>query len=313
MPSPNPDTTSGSKIDISQFSERKVRAFKLVPIFDDTKGESQASLASPENENIIISTKMIENLINENLICRFCKKGPVELLESFSVLGFARHLYLRCSNCFNVKYNYSISRRFRNKISVGESSVSKRNDSVYQAVLGTRLAGIGKISLDFVSCSLGLGTSVSFSTFSEVNRDLLVVAEYIASISMNEAVEQMKSREGVSFDEKVHATVSYDGGYQKRGCKFGGGFARYGFVAAIDIVSGKVVSFDVACNSCPKCSELRHLFRKKELTSENYNLALEKHHKNCPANYRDFTSVSLESEIAPDIVRQAYERGVSHL
>ena len=59
----------------------------------------------------------------------------------------------------------------------------------------------------------------------------------------------------VSSNNRVHCVAFYDGANQLRSGKSGGDFSRYRFSFAIFIVFGKVLSYEVACNSCPRCNE----------------------------------------------------------
>ena len=184
-----------------------------------------------------------------------------KLFEKSKSFGFAHYLYLRCDNCETTTNFWSVQGKFSGrKIPVGNFTVRERFDTSYQAVLGASLAGIGKMDLDYISCSLGLGKSLSYPCFTDINRDLLVVVEHIANKSMQKAIDQLRDLNGLMPDEKVHITGSYDGAYQRRSSKNSGGFSRYCYSSLIDMQTGKVVAYEVACNSCPRCTELRHQF-----------------------------------------------------
>ena len=107
----------------------------------------------------------------------------------------------------------------------------------------------------------------------------------------------------------VHAEVSYDGAYQIRSKKGGGGYSPYCFAAAISVETGKVISYDVACNSCRKCNLYASKLRDQEITEEGHHNWFLEHQSTCPAKYSEYASVHLESLLAPLVVRQAYDRG----
>ena len=67
----------------------------------------------------------------------------------------------------------------------------------------------------------------------------------------------------VSSNNRIHCVASYDGAYQLRSGKSGGGFSWYCFSSAISVDSGKVLSYDVACNSCPVCNEFELKLNKR--------------------------------------------------
>ena len=88
--------------------------------------------------------------------------------------------------------------------------------------------------------------------------------------SCKRAVQKLRSIHGKSGDEFLNVPVSYDGAYQKRTGKGGGGFARYCFASAISIETGQVLSFEVACNGCRYCVEKQQALREKRITVEDY-------------------------------------------
>ena len=95
-----------------------------------------------------------------------------------------------------------------------------------------------------------------------------------------------------------------------RSGKSGGDFSRYYFSSAISVDFGKVLSYDVACNSCPGCNEFELKLNKKQVSESDYRVWVENHKSICPAQYSEFASVQLESALATVIVRQAYDRGI---
>ena len=66
----------------------------------------------------------------------------------------------------------------------------------------------------------------------------------------------------------MQVEVSYDGAYQRRGGSKGGGHPRYCFASAISIDSGKVLDFEIACNSCRLCTEKQHALRNSRITHQ---------------------------------------------
>ena len=304
------DTTAASKISISKPS-KKPSCSKLLPTCD-TQGYvgKNIQLRPIQNQRIIIDVSTLETIFEKSFECKFCHHGPVKLFETSARYGFGILLYLRCEFCHTTTKYWSVSGRFSEKLSVGNLTVPKRNDSTYQVVLGARMAGIGKMGLDYIFCTLGIGRTLTYKNYSCVTRDLLVTLEHIAINSMQKAVDELRKSKRLTPEDFVYIIGSYDGAYQKRSSKMGGGFSRYCFASLIDMETGKVVAYNVACNSCPRCTELRHKLRDGILTAEEHRNQFEVHMNTCPAKYRDFSSVSLESEICPEIVTQGYKRGI---
>ena len=84
--------------------------------------------------------------------------------------------------------------------------------------------------------------------------------------------------------EFLEVTVSYDGAYQKRGGKSGCGFSRYCVVCAISVETGKVLKYEIACNSCKMCIEKKLALREKRLDLAEYKIWNEMYESECQAN-----------------------------
>ena len=67
----------------------------------------------------------------------------------------------------------------------------------------------------------------------------------------------------------VQAVLSNDGAYQVRSGKSGGEFSTYCFASAISIDMGKVVAYEVGCNSCRECTLYGNKLRE-EITEEEH-------------------------------------------
>ena len=74
-----------------------------------------------------------------------------------------------------------------------------------------------------------------------------------------------------SITNRVHAVASYDGAYQIRSKKGGGGYSPYCFASAISVDTGKVLAYDVACNSCRQCNMYASKLREDKITEEEPN------------------------------------------
>ena len=85
--------------------------------------------------------------------------------------------------------------------------------------------------------------------------------------------DQLRTLQNTVPSSKYVATVgSSDGAYQQRSGKSGGGFSRYCFAAAVIAETGKVVAYNVACNSCNICSILQISYRGTKLQNPSMNL-----------------------------------------
>ena len=82
--------------------------------------------------------------------------------------------------------------------------------------------------------------------------------------------------------------------------------ARYCFAAAISVETGKVLTYEIACNSCRLCVEKQQALKEKRISLEMYRLG--EHGKTCQAKeYGKYNSVALESQLAPKIISKSIE------
>ena len=228
--------------------------------------------------------------------------------------GCAQYVLLLCSSCKWTKYFWTVSGRFRQKIEVSHTEIKKRNSTVYSSVLAGRLMGLGLRRLGINNCLLNLPPPCSAPVFTAAQADVILVAEMIAEQSMDKARDELRTFHNTDPTKAyVETVVSFDGAYQMRSGKKGGGFSRYCFGAAISVHTAKVVAYGIACNSCSKCTEKRNANRAGTLSEEAYLEWKSIHEPICTAQYTQYASVQLESVLAPAVVTKALERGVVFL
>ena len=91
--------------------------------------------------------------------------------------------------------------------------------------------------------------------------------------------------------------------------KKGGGFSRYCIACAISVETGKVLSYEIACNSCKLCIEKQQALREKRIDLSEYKIWKEMHESSCQAReYGKYSSVALESKLAPVIFRKSIKQ-----
>ena len=129
---------------------------------------------------------------------------------------------------------------------------------------------------------------------------------------MLNARDQLRSVLNTDASSDLVTTIgTFDGAYQQRSGKSGGGFSRYCFAAAIIAQTGKVISYNIGCNSCAVCSRINNRYLSNSITQEECNIEKANHKAICPAEYSELSSVHLESAIAPNkVISDALDRGV---
>ena len=265
----------------------------------------------PVTGNIILNVESFIAVLGEVAVCRNCQLGTLELYEKPKHLSCATQLMFRCKQCLVNRTFWSMSGYFRSSIQLGEKKISKRNDIMYSSVLGGRLVGMGEANLSLYHACMNIPPPPKCYSFQRIQKDLLIASEYVANNSMMRAKIELENIFGTNpLTNSVHAVVSYDGAYQIRSKKCGGGYSPYCFAAAISVETAKVVSYDVACNSCRQCNMYASKLRNQEITEEQHHEWFLEHQSKCPAKYSEYASVHLESLLAPLVARQAYDRGI---
>ena len=201
---------------------------------------------------------------------------------------------------FHLQIFWTVSGKFQAKIKVGEHQIKKRNELIFSSILGGRLVGMGWQSLKLYHAALGIPQPCSSEIFNEALGSVALVAEELARCSMENARDTLK--EFLKVDpctSQFRALASYDGSYQQRGGKAGGGHSRYCFAAAISTDTNQVLSYGIACNSCPLCTEYGNKLCDGRISPSKHDSWFQNHKLTCPAKFAHLffaqQSESLES------------------
>ena len=290
----------------------KTTTSKLTIKVRDRDGKLTASDVFPVKGNIVMNAERLVSVMKEMAVCKVCQLGSLQLFEKSARLSCAQYMMIRCDKCFEYQYFWTVDGKSKSKIFVGPvDRIPKRNSMMISSVLGGRLIGLGESKLKLYHAALDILPPPARSGFADIQRELLLASEYVAKQGMDNARYGLEDLLGLNDDTKlVHAVVSYDGAYQIRSGKSGGGFSPYCFASAISTDTGKVVAYEVGCNTCRECTLYENKLREKEITEEEHQLWLFSHMTKCPATYSDFASVHLESLLALKVVTQAFKRGI---
>ena len=125
--------------------------------------------------------------------------------------------------------------------------ILKRNDLMYTSVLAGRLIGVGWSKLHLFLSFQNIPCPITSSNLLLVQTNILVAAKLFAEEIMDKERDELRAVRQLDPSTKyVTAVWTFDGAYQQRSGKSGGGFSRYCFAAAIIAETGKVVSYGVA-------------------------------------------------------------------
>ena len=309
-PTPSPTRAAYSPIPENFRYTSTPAARKLDYLQDEihfTQREKEEQFAS---DNFVLNIAVLQTIFNQMTSCNKCHRGTIKICGKELRAGCATYIEMICSYC-KIKNSYwSVSGKFRSKIPIGDKEIVKRNALIHSSILGGRLIGVGHNRLELYHAALNIPSPASISIYVKAQSDLLIAVNFVAQQSMMEAVRELKTIMQIRSSENIRTMVSYDGAYQQRSGKSGGGFSRYCFAAAISVQTGKVISYDIACNSCRICSQIGNLYREDLITIEEFQNRKLIHSPHCPAKYKNYASVQLESALAPSVVRDALSRGV---
>ena len=258
--------------------------------------------------NLVFGCNVLQCLLSTYAVCKFCKRGNLKIWDRDGKSCFAYYLTLRCDTCGRGEDFWTVSGKFGSKIDIAQKKVTKRNDTIYQSVFGGRIIGVGRRALNVYHAMLGLGFPPH--KFNSVREDLLVTIEFIAKGTMERVTIELEDSYGIAEDGLIHEIASFDGAYQKRSTKGGGGYSRYSFGSVISMTLGKILAYEVACNSCRECTRLANMVENNTIDKEEYDILVESHKSICPPKYAEFASVCLESELSIVILEQALGRGI---
>ena len=105
----------------------------------------------------------------------------------------------------------------------------------------------------------------------------MIAVEFIAKGTMERAAIQLKASHGRSVDGLIHDIASFDGPYKKQSTKGGGGYSRYCFASVVSMTTGKVLAYEVACNSCSECTRHANMLEGKRIGKEEYEILVDSH------------------------------------
>ena len=265
--------------------------------------------SSTSNSNVVINLADFQQILDTMAKCSGCD-GRLKLVETGTSSGSASFLSLKCSRCEMNETFWSVGGKSQGKLSVGSTEIPKPNSLVYSSVLAGRLMGIGWKKLFLYHSMMNIPGPVSARNFAVVQANILVAAETTAIESMLNARDKLRSILNTPTSYHVTTVGTFDGAYQQRSGKSGGGFSRYCFAAAIISQTGKVISYDIGCNSCAICTRINNRYLTKSITLQECELQKATHKLVCPAEYLELSSVHLESAIAPKVISDALARGV---
>ena len=253
------------------------------------EGEKVKQKVRPLSDRYIVDLAAMVSTLSEVASCKKCNKGEMELFEMNSRATCASKLVFRCCACNN-------SIVFMN---VGEINSDSTNLLDLSCVLGGRIVDLNPENLRTFYACLDLPPPPMPSRFTKIQEEVLAFAEKEAEASMERATKELKSEIAIDPSTQcVHVSASIDGAYHSSSC-----------FSSIVTTKGKALAYKVASNSCYICTRYQNKDKKSTL-SELERQKWDDHSETCPAEYSEYTNYHLETAVAPELIKQAHERGI---
>ena len=65
--------------------------------------------------NLVIDSSILQNILDQLAICKYCQQGKLKLLDKVSKAGFASYLTLRCNKCNSHVNFWRVGKNFHNR------------------------------------------------------------------------------------------------------------------------------------------------------------------------------------------------------
>ena len=237
----------------------------------------------------IVDLAAMISSMSEVASCRLCKEGVMQLFEIDCPGTCASKLLFRCSTCNNGKF-------FMN---VGEIK-SPTNRLDVSCVIGARIVGINSENLRTLNACKNLPPAPTQYTFNKSHKKVLAAAEEEAKVSMERATMELKSQLPIDPTTNcVHVPASIDGAYSSSAC----------FSSIVAMKTDKALAYKVAAYSCPTCTRYKNK-ANIAILSEPDREKWDNHRKTCRIEYPEYSSAHIETAVSPELINQAYERGI---
>ena len=129
--------------------------------------------------NTVVNLSTLQSVLNAMAICSKCASVKLKITAQGLNEGSASYVSMACNNCDFTNKFWSSGSRFRERFTVGDSSITKRSDLIYSSVLAARIMGVGWAKLHLYHCFLNIPgpiTSRNRPTFSWLLRLSLIRA-----------------------------------------------------------------------------------------------------------------------------------------
>lgn len=233
--------------------------------------------------NLIIDSKILEQFIQDNCVCKDCGRQMSVYEDSNQHHGLGTKLDLFCQN--------SCERNGKGFFTTKKPSEHHAPYDINRAVcIGMRAIGRGYSSALKLFSIIGLGPPVSNNVWTKYTSQITDTARVTAEKNMKLAAEDVFNSalmNGKVSNEKASVGVSFDCSWNSRGWQ-----AKQGVVAAIAQDNGKIVDIVHKVSYCRECKQKQDDRDKKKITGLEYIEWFLEHEIKCSLNHTGSPQVS---------------------
>lgn len=280
------------QFDGTLLNEEDVYKCGIVGTDSEDSDEEDSSNALTSSLNIV-DAELLRDALKESAICRECKVGELELLEEQgSKVGLASKWILKCK-CVDCK-GHKFPTIFH---------TSKKEGRYYDinrvAVMAFRSIGRGYSAAQKFCSIVDLPTTVTRKPWSQHTQAITKAASTLLEEELGNAAFEVKRvlmkigdidecTEEELKQKVVNTGATFDGSWSSRGWS-----ARDGVVAAISVVTGKIVDVEYLTGSCSRCTEMEMKRINGSISRMQFLEWYIEHDENCYMNHNGSAPVIL--------------------
>ena len=155
-------------------------------------------------------------------------------------------------------------------------------------VLGGRIAGLSADKLRSYHAFLNIPPPPNPYRFPKIQADVLAAAEKEAKATIDRATMELQFQMSIDpATQCTHVSASIDAAYPSSNC----------LSPTISTETGKVLAYKVACKKCLICKRYQNRKQNGPLSELDVQKS-------------DYAAIHLETAVAPEVIKQAHERGI---
>ena len=233
----------------------------------------------------IISMDVLQKIIDENYICKTCKKGGGKFTQNSSNSisnGQCWEFFCDNNECTSLRTQYEFTPKTGSTYDINRMTV-----------LAFRSIGKGRTAAQKVFSLMNLHKPISGNSWTCHTKSIESTVERVTKENLKEEAKRVKlhilkkSEEECDLSQTVDAPVSGDGAWGTKGWS-----SRSGLQELCYEGTGAVIDFCLKTIECKKCEVLERLLQNGDITETEYIERYLQHEPDCSKNHEGSSKVS---------------------